>query len=336
MNRGFVRSISTLDPYKAAPKRWYVHLSQTDCFWYDLIVNPPRAAESSNPVKSYLLALKEQVENSLEKRFIYMYGARKKLRFETDKPLSKKFFSRRPHVNVLVGRDRRRLSLPCDLSPLGVENLDSLRVAATDRFLSLSPEEGPQMTIAIHDFMQLFAAPAGDATEIHYVGLTKNPHRRPLGREHRGYSDMVSGVGSEEHDFFLYVSLFKAMVKADHEQSGLHFLVANSMIDELDVQREGELIERAFIAYFDSRFQPESGASERAKLKSLLDRIKSERNIEEVVVDFEVEEPSPYYRFCSQARAAADRHVFRCSVNNNRLSIDDLPKSFDAAQYFSP
>jgi hypothetical protein len=336
MNRGFLSSISELDPYSAAPKRWYVNLSQTSCFWYDLVVNPPSRAESSSSVKSYLTALKKQVEESLEKRFIYMYGARKKLRFDTREPLSKTLLRRQTQVNVLVGRDQRRVSIPCDLSGLGVKSLDALRFEATDRLICLSLEEGPPITIAVHDFMQLFAATIDEPTEIHYVGLTKNPHLRPLGREHRGYSDMVYGVGSEDHDFFLYVSLFKAMVKADHRQSGLHFLMSNAVIDDIDVQREGELIEGAFIAYFDSKYQNEGGAGERAKLKSLLQRIKAERNIEEIVFDFEVEPPSPYYRFFSRGRSPADRHVFRCCADGDQLTIDVLPSSFDAVEYFSP
>jgi hypothetical protein len=95
---------------------------------------------------------------------------------------------------------------------LGIEDLDQVRVIATDKFLTISPDRKPPISIPIHDFMQMFAPGMDNPTEVHYVGLTKNPHRRPLGREHRGYGDMVYGVGAEDNDFFLYVALFKVAV----------------------------------------------------------------------------------------------------------------------------
>jgi hypothetical protein len=335
MNRGMFDSIRGLDVYAKTPKRWYVGLSQIDCFWFDLIVNPPLHRDSPDPIKGYLRDLKERVEQSLEKRFIYMYGARKKLRFNTRKPLSKGLFSRKLQVNVLVGREGRRQSFQCDLSSLGIEDLDQARVTATDKFLNISLYGRPPIAIPIHDFMQMFAPGMDCPTEVHYVGLTKNPHRRPLGREHRGYGDMVYGVGAEDHDFFLYVALFKVMAKADHQPSGFHFLVSNSMVDEVDVQKEGELIEGAFITYFDSKYQDERGAGERAKLEAQLRRVKEEHNIESIVVDFEVDIPSPYYRFCSRARPPADRHVFRCGLDDNKLALEVLPVTLDAVQAFS-
>lgn len=335
MNRGMLDSIGKHEVYADTPKHWYVHLAQVDCFWYDLIVNPPHGPESTEPVKGYFRARKDQVERSLEKRFIYMYGARKKLRFDQAKPFSKPLFSRGPQVNVLVGRNGRRQSIPCDLTPLGIKDLGHAQFKATDKLLTISPDGNRRITVSIHDFMQMFASDIEDSTEVHYVGLTKNPHCRPLGREHRGYSDMVYGVGSEDHDFFLYVVLFKVMAKAHHQASGLHFLVANSMVNEVDAQKEGKLIEGAFIAYFDSKYQDERGARERAKLEAQLLRVKKEHHIESVVFDFEVDKPSPYFRLCSHARRPADRHIFRYSVPNDKLALEVLPATFNAAEAFS-
>jgi hypothetical protein len=107
------------------------------------------------------------------------------------------------------------------------------------------------------------------------------------------------------------------------------------MVDEVDVQKEGELIEGAFITYFDSKYQDERGAGERAKLEAQLRRVREEHNIESIVLDFEVDIPSPYYRLCSHTRPPANRHVFRCGVTNDQLALEVLPVTFDAAQAFS-
>ncbi len=330
MLRGTLGSLNSHDIYARAPKSWYVSPVQCDCFWFDLIDGTCDIYNDIKPIHSYLQLLKTRVEQSLEKRFIYMFGARKKIRFDVRKPLSLSIFSRKLHVNVFVGRESRRLRLRCDLSKLGIAERSKLTVLADERFLTLTADETQWFTISVHDFMQELAEDFGESTEIHYVGLTKNPHDRPLGRDHRGYADMVKGVGSEDHDFFLYVSLFKAFARAKNEPAGFHFLVANSMIDEVNVQSEGELIEKAFIAYFDSKYQDEKGARERARLEALLQRLNKEKCLQAVVVDMEFNDPSPYYRFSSRIRMPAYRHAFRCSLREGKLSIEALPEDFNA------
>jgi len=335
MQRGSFNFMASHEIYASAPKNWYVSPLQCDCFWLDMIVNPPQGSGVPDPIKGYFQDLKKRVEESLEKRFIYMYGSSKKIRLDTERPLSKSLFSRDISVNVFVGAERKRRRIRCDLTPLGIVDPKTCKVHSTDKFLTVSQDGERWVSTSIHDFLQMCAIDdIGLSTDIHYVGLTKNPHERPLNRQHRGYSDMVYGVGSDDNDFFLFVTVFKVMTSGAHSASGFNFFVSNSMTDEVAVQPEGHLIEGALIAYFDSPYQDEQGAGERAKLEAQLRRAKLERSIESVVIDFEVEGDSPYYRLRSRARSAANRHVFRCCLVNDKLCIEPLPESLDAATLF--
>jgi hypothetical protein len=335
MRRGMFDSMKNHDAYTKSSKRWYISLQQVDCFWFDIVVNPPGGTGTPDPIKAGMRQMKEHVEKTLEKRFIYMYGARKKLRFDLKKPLSKKLISGQLQVNLLVGRDGARKSFDCDLSPLGITDIAHAKIQVTDKWICVEPSRSHGYVFSVHDFVQHCAGDTGDPTHVHYVGLTKNPHTRPLDRSHRGYSDMIYGEGTDDYDFFLYVCLFKVMTKAVNNPYGIRFMVANSMIDEVNVEKEGALIEGAFIAYFDSKYQEEKGAGERAKLESELRRVRKEYNIESILLDFELEAPSPFYRLCSHTRPPADRHVFECKLIDDKLQLSAYPADYDAVSALS-
>jgi len=324
MNRGWLSSIASHDAYRHSDKELHANLQQVDCFWFDMVVNPPLGIDAPQPIKLYLTDLKQRVEESLEKRFIYFYGARKKVRFDAQKPLSQALLSGKLCVNVLIGAKGKRRSVPCDLSAIGITNLKRVHCTATDKFLTLSSDGRTWITMSIHDFLQRFDVNLGFSSEVHYVGLTKNPHKRPLGREHRGYADMVYGVGSDENDFFLFVSLFDVMVKASGSHSGLQFLVANATVNDLNVQEEGQLIESGFIAYFDTSYQQLDRKNERAKFEASLQRIAEKNQIKSLTVHFELESPSEYFRLYAEQRKSSDKHAFRCSAPMGSLVLDEL------------
>jgi hypothetical protein len=324
--RGEFNSVAEQAAYAGADKLWYVGLQQSDCYWMDLIVDPPSGCSAPRWIKEQLGDLKRRVEASLAKRFVYMYGSRTKVRFDERAPVSTSFFSRQTMLNLRVGREGRRVSFPWDVS-LAPE-LVGLDVSATPKFITFCGQHRTS-TFSVHDFLRLFHVDLGGSTTIHYVGATKNPETRPLERQHRGYADMLYGVGVDDCDFFLFMSLFKVLSVSAQTGHGVRFMLANAMTDEVPVREEGALIEHALIAYFDSRFQDEAHGGERARLRSELRRISEKKNIRGVIVDFELDEPCPYFRFSSDVRAASDRHVFRVSLESDNLEVEELPRSFE-------
>jgi hypothetical protein len=107
------------------------------------------------------------------------------------------------------------------------------------------------------------------------------------------------------------------------------------MSDEVPVDAEGGVIEKAFIAYFDSSLQQEERAHERATLYKNLKRMKKHKQIDHAVFDFEMSEPNSYFRFYSDAIEPSHRHVFSFSAAADGLSLEKLNSDFDAVQHFA-
>lgn len=88
MNRGIYKAITTIEQYHNAHKDWFVELQQSQMFWYDLIANPNEYSPTVNTKKIIiddLKYLKKEVEDNLEKRFIYFICTRTKVRFNINK-----------------------------------------------------------------------------------------------------------------------------------------------------------------------------------------------------------------------------------------------------------
>ena len=117
MNRGYFSSITEIDGYKNAEKEWIVDLQDYHKYWYDLVVNPGDVAECFDTRKlvvEYLKQIKKDVEEHLEKRFIYFISSRESVRFDTKKKPSYNFFSKKHTLHLVLGNNARR-SIKCDL-----------------------------------------------------------------------------------------------------------------------------------------------------------------------------------------------------------------------------
>jgi hypothetical protein len=62
--------------------------------------------------------------------------------------------------------------------------------------------------------------------------------------------------------------------------------------------------------------------------------IRNAQNIQGVLFDLELDKPDEYFRFCSNSIAPADRHVFMCSLDGDRLVIKRHDVQFDAEAFF--
>ena len=106
------------------------------------------------------------------------------------------------------------------------------------------------------------------------------------------------------------------------------------MTDEIRVDPEGAIIEHALIAYFDSPFQAEEKSKERTRLVRNLINLRDTQNIRGALFDYELSDPDEYFRFGSDHVPPAGRHVFMCSVQDNRLVIKRHDVKFDAEAFF--
>ena len=183
MTRGFLGSIAQSAAYMDAEKDWSITLQQSTCYWYELIVNPPDFADTKMGVGALLDALREKVESTLEKRFIYFFASRPKLRFDTTRPPRYGRFSKKLILHLLIGRERRRIALRVGF-PDAQGNATSPKVELSERFIRIFHSESHSPTYTVHDFLQAIGFEIGAPTTIHYVGITKDPGNRPLSRKH--------------------------------------------------------------------------------------------------------------------------------------------------------
>jgi hypothetical protein len=332
MWRGYFKFVTDFPEYKVFRKFWYIELVQSDCFWYDLIVHPPKFENDENYISSYLRSLKKHVEETLERRFIYFFCSRPKIRFDIRRKPRYELFKGHLVINLLVGKNQKKVSIRISLP----KSFDSIKpqVELTDKFIRIYNCAGGSITYSVHDFLRTIGCTLGYSTEVHYVGLTKNPQTRPLDRKHRGVSDTLYNISNEERDFFLLVNLFKITAMTTSNNFGVYFMIGNGLSDDVPVNQEGEIIESGFVSYFDSPIQKEEQSHERAALENSLKRIRSDLSIDYVIFDFELEKPDEYFRLSSANVVVSDRHIFCCGLNDKGLVVENLGSEFDFQQHF--
>lgn len=94
------------------------------------------------------------------------------------------------------------------------------------------------------------------------------------------------------------------------------------MIDEVQVDREGLLLEKCLILYFASDDQTRNRENERRELENNLLQLASEHNIRSVTLAYELEEPNEYFMFGSSAVPAEDVHLFTFSMEGEKLILE--------------
>lgn len=321
MTRGIFDFMQNHPAYADADKRWHIELEQSTYFWYDLLVHPPVGYDTKQEIASFLKRLKKSVEIHLEKRFIYFLASRTKLRFCTSKKPRYSLLKRDLILYVEIGASRKPIKTTITMRDHASGKLITPPVEVSERFITIENASGHRISFPIHDFFDIVGLKFGIDTEIHYVGYTKNPDDRPLNRAHRGLADMLYKVSNSEHDYFIFYNLFKVLVIAGTPSSVFNFIVANSMIDEVRVDEEGLIIEKALIKYFNTEVQELNRSNEVGELQNTLAQLALKNKIGSISFDIQVIQPSEMYRFYSRTVAAADRHTFTCRIGDNGAEI---------------
>lgn len=321
MTRGMFDFLQREPSYTDSDKDWYVELSQSTCFWYDLLLHPPEGFDTKQQITDYLKQLQVTVESQLDKRFIYFLAARKKLRFCVSIKPRYSFFGNDLVFYVETGRKRIRKKVTTRIFDAQTRQPIKPPVEVSDRFITFHYTPNDKVSMSIHDFLQSSGIEVGINTEIHYVGYTKNPSERPINGAHRGLSDMLYRVSNEEHDFFVFYNLFKVLSIGVNQNAPINFCVANSMVDEIKVDEEGRIIEKALIKYFSTEAQEINKENEEAELENSLERLAAKNNINSVAIHIEMDEPSELHRFFSRSVKPSDKHVFTCRIGNDGVEI---------------
>lgn len=322
MTRGMFDFLQHTPSYTESNKDWYVELSHSTCFWYDLLLHPPEGFDTKQQIKDYLKKLQATVERELDKRFVYFLAARKKVRFCVSKKPRYSLIGNNLIFYVEIGAKKTRQKITTKIFDQMGKPIKP-RIGISERFITIHYTEQFKATMPIHDFLQNCSIELGIYTEVHYIGYTNNPSARPINGTHRGLSDMLYKVSNEEHDFFVFYNLFKVTTIAKNPSVGINFYAANSMTNEIKVDEEGRIIEKTLIKYFNTEVQELNKPSEEGELENSLVRLATKNKINSVAIHIEMEEPNEMHMFCSRTVKPSTKHLFTSRIVNGAVEIVD-------------
>ncbi|WP_186234853.1 hypothetical protein [Burkholderia gladioli] len=325
MSRGMFEFIKNESSYKDADKKWQVELLKSDRFWYDLVIDPPDGFDVKKQISDYLKDLQAVLKSQVDKRFVYFLGVRKRVRFSMKQKPRYSFFGDQLNLYVTIGRSDKIIRIKTKIRDPQSGRTIKPRIEVSERLITICVSESEKISMSIHDFLLQCSIDLGIDTEVHYVGSTQNPATRPLNRIHRGFSDMVYRAPNEEYDYFVYYNLFKVISITESSDSSPHFVVANSMIDEIGVKEEGKIIENVIIKYFRAKSQEENKEAEEGELRNTLLLLAHKHKIKSISVLLEMEDPTEHFRFFSRSVPSSDRHKFVCRIQDGtvELTVED-------------
>lgn len=321
MNRGMLNSLLYDEIYSKSAKEWGVETISSHIYWYDPIRNNHPIVKTRKLIRGQLDLLKESVKSSTDKKFIYFICSRKKVRFcDESTPIvsSNGLMSLRVNVGKNVNSK--------DIVMKAIRNYNSdfiiPEIEKGGKYIRFYDEAVNELKItSVHDFLKDYEVNIGIDTEVHYVGYTKNPNDRPFNGSHTGLSDVFYDVSNEDNDFFICYNLFKVLCSAKNEKYNFNYTVANSISDEIKIDLEGEILEKCFLLYFDSKVQNRNKEKERSKMKNDMFKILKENDIKKIHVYSEIEEESEYYKFFSSSVESKKAHVFTALIERDDLNI---------------
>lgn len=312
---------------------WQADLFQTQCCWYDLLMDPPVASEDSLDVlEEQLLQMQDLARGRSDLCFIAFWAARPKLRFSLDKPPRYALMSNELvfYVDVAGQQDKKKLSTAF----IDIQSRQSVKphVEVNERFITIYlPDQAPE-TVSVYDFLDNCGLDLGISSEIYALASTTDPLKNWLGCADREFTEMLYKVPNEDHDFFFFCNLFQLteieenivpQETAKQESDKPWFANASTgggiAGKRLSISQQGKayLLESALRHYF----QTPQGFSNRYpnELQTVESALPSFCYMFDITMD--LGKPSPLYRFSSSTVEAADKHVFSCEIDGQDIQI---------------
>lgn len=325
MSRGFFDFLQHEQAYSESEKDWYIELIQSTYFWYDLIINEPQGFDTKKQITEYLKKLQLHVSDQLDKRFIYFLAARKKVRFAPEKKPKYTIIGNKLVVYIRIGNKKRLQKIVREILDIETKKTITPPITICDRLITFHYTPDKKITMSIYDFLSIGNLDLGMSTEIHYVGYTQNPSKRPINRVHRGFADMLYRTPTDEYDFFVYYNLFKVTSLGLNKHANMGFFFSNAMIDEVNADAEGKIIETALIKYFDTKPQEFNKTNETAELENNLEKLIKQNKINSISIHLEMERHQEMFRFCSRTIEPADFHSFTIRLGEQGIELSKPP-----------
>jgi len=317
MQRGYLDFLNENNLYKGSIKDWRINLIQTNCFCYDFVVNE-HALCGASQTKKRLKEIKDHVLNQMEKRFVYYIATRKRVRFSmSNRPI---LTGNRVSICVEIGKEKELRKLD-----IFVPEGSCIKVTSDPRVISFTGPSGNTTSHEIHSFLQSIDANLGIASEIQYVGMTKDPTRRPMFDGHIPLSRIAYEVDREEDDILVFFNVFKVMASAQNHRLNAEINIPNSATNEVSAEDEGRIIEKALIFYFMPKYNIGNSANEIGELKNKLITLSQENNFKRIDFSLEVDGSSEYFAYSSPSVPIRANHSFSCEISDIEVELNQIP-----------
>jgi hypothetical protein len=317
--------------YQEGYKDWFITLSYSSTHWYDLIINPQQiniTLDTKQIITNQLKLLKQKVEKELEKRFIYFIYSRTKVRFNTSKIPTYNPLSKTIKLHLLIGKNHIKKSIKIKITDILIEKYIFPKVILTDKFITFYLVSGHTIISSVHDLLNTVNINLGINSKVQYVGYTKNPNTRPINGIHAGLSEVLYNVSADNNDIFITFNLFKVTTQSLNKDYKFNFIIPNSMSNEIDVDLEGQILEKCLILFFDSNNQTKNKEKEYQELKNNLLKISNKNKINSIQFYYEFERYNEYWFFYSSKVKANSKHIFTFELKDNSVQILPMSKLY--------
>lgn len=304
----------------AAPQTWVVTLADTKFHWYDLIAGFPPVPDIRDPVGRHLRRMQFDLEATSEKRLLYFAVSRPRVRFDPSRNTSWGFFSLKLTLPLLVGTEEKKDSLTIELTVPFAATLKKPTVVLTDQFLTLN-WGGLIEALSIHDVLLQYENSFNYASEVQYVGQTRDP----LGRLARARLMPVQRVHqrhSEHNDMLLLIQRMNVEVmSADGDPSSMD-VNQNPVAADMLLKDRIDVIECALIRYFEGPEMHGRTDKEADIRKQRVAEVARNNNLESFRIDLRLEEAGKYHDLYSRHTSVSRNHVIDCRVVDGNVLIE--------------
>lgn len=321
MARGCYEELINNEHYQSTWKDWLVEIQYSKICWFDLLINSHEQVNTRKLIIDELAALKKEVENHLEKRFVYFICSRKKVRFNPKRKTKYGFFDRSIKLQLLIGKEKKPYNIKFYVVSRETNKVITPKIELDERFITIHDFDDNQHVFSVHDFLREFHINLDLSSEVHYVGYTKNPDSRPTNGAHAGLTETLCNISTDDNDLLIYFNLFKVIARTDEMTRGITIVVPNSMTDEIDVDTEGKIIEKCFIEYFNPSSQNKNRSNEYDELRNNIFKLKNKHRIRSLHFHYEIDEDCDYFTLGSNSVSPSRSHVFTITAGDNDFNM---------------
>jgi hypothetical protein len=319
MKRGSIGMLTKQPFYKNYAKRWIVALESCSWTWFDMVSNPGKDPDTKASALKRLRDLANGSPEDFETRFVYFIASRPRVRFDTSFIPCYSRSNRPLQLVVEVGKHRDKRLIEVVLTDQ--HGPAQPKVTLTPERIRISHTESSSTNVSVHDFLYMIDCDLAHSSDVHYVGVTRSPHKRPIDRQHRGYADTVGSIPADANDFFVYHHRFNVTSIGVDPAAPVSIVVPNAAIDEVGVDDEARIIESILALYFDAKNQETTRGRDSAELQNRLAQLQNQHKIDSVALGISFDKPNAYFRYGSRKIPHAHEHLISCRLVDQKINV---------------